>query len=48
MKDALRDEIYDAVKKASDAGMRIIMITGDHKINATGNGPGGGGFNKIY
>jgi len=35
MKDALRDEIYDAVKKASDAGMRIVMITGDHKITAT-------------
>ena len=34
MKDALREEIYDAVEKASDAGMKIIMITGDHKITA--------------
>ena len=34
MKDPLRAEIYDAVQKASKAGMRIIMITGDHRITA--------------
>src|SRR3989338_3314241 len=34
MRDPLRDEIYDAVKKATDAGIRVIMITGDHKITA--------------
>ena len=35
MRDPLRDEIHDAVKKASDAGIRVVMITGDHKITAT-------------
>jgi len=34
MKDPLRAEIYDAVQKASDADMKIIMVTGDHKITA--------------
>jgi len=34
MKDPIRSEIYDAVKKATDAGIRVIMITGDHKITA--------------
>src|SRR3989338_7553120 len=34
MRDPLRTEIYDAVKKATDAGMRVIMITGDHRITA--------------
>ncbi len=34
MKDALRSEVPDAMKRASKAGVRVIMITGDHKITA--------------
>lgn len=34
MKDALRHEVADAMKKATSAGMRVVMITGDHKITA--------------
>lgn len=34
MKDALRPEIHDAVENAVRSGMRIVMITGDHKITA--------------
>lgn len=34
MKDALRPEVHDAIKKANSAGIRVIMITGDHKITA--------------
>ena len=34
MKDALRLEVIESVKKAQDAGIRIIMITGDHKLTA--------------
>lgn len=35
MKDALRLEVADAMKKAKKAGMRVVMITGDHKVTAT-------------
>ncbi|MBM2821221.1 MAG: P-type superfamily ATPase, partial [Candidatus Berkelbacteria bacterium] len=34
MKDALRPEVHDAIKKAHSAGIRIVMITGDHPITA--------------
>lgn len=34
MKDALRPEVKDAVKKAISAGIRVVMITGDHKLTA--------------
>ena len=34
MKDALRPEVADAMKKATSAGIRVIMITGDHSITA--------------
>ncbi len=34
MKDALRPEAAEAVKKAVSAGIRVVMITGDHKITA--------------
>lgn len=34
MKDALRKEIHDAIQKAHLAGVRIVMITGDHPITA--------------
>lgn len=32
--DPARDEVKDAIKEARDAGIRTIMITGDHKITA--------------
>jgi len=35
MKDALRTEVAAAMQKAILAGIRIIMITGDHEVTAT-------------
>jgi len=34
MKDALRPEVRDAMQKAISAGIRVVMITGDHKVTA--------------
>ena len=34
MKDGLREEAKEAIKQAKEAGIRVIMITGDHKITA--------------
>jgi len=34
MQDAIRPEVFDAVKRATDAGIRVVMITGDNKITA--------------
>ncbi|MFZ3015980.1 MAG: HAD-IC family P-type ATPase [Minisyncoccia bacterium] len=34
MQDAIRPEVFDAVKSATDAGIRVVMITGDNKITA--------------
>ncbi len=34
MKDALRPEVAEAMQRATSAGIRVVMITGDHKITA--------------
>lgn len=34
MKDTLRPEVFGATQRANMAGIRVIMITGDHKITA--------------
>ncbi len=34
MKDALRPEAAEAMQKAVSAGIRVVMITGDHKLTA--------------
>ena len=34
MKDALRPEVADAMQRALSAGIRVVMITGDHKVTA--------------
>jgi Ca2+-transporting ATPase len=34
MKDALREEVKDALTKTREAGMKVVMITGDHKLTA--------------
>ncbi|MDD3084148.1 MAG: HAD-IC family P-type ATPase, partial [Candidatus ainarchaeum sp.] len=36
MMDPVRDEAKKAVKECHNAGIRVIMITGDHKITAQG------------
>lgn len=35
MSDSLRPEAKDAARQAEEAGVRVVMITGDHKITAT-------------
>lgn len=34
MKDALRSEVIESVKRVKSAGMRVVMITGDHLLTA--------------
>ena len=34
MQDTLRPEVKGAMQRAKDAGIRVVMITGDHKITA--------------
>ena len=34
MKDVLRPEVKDAMDRAQEAGIRVVMITGDYKITA--------------
>jgi Ca2+-transporting ATPase len=34
MKDSLRPEVGEAMKKAISAGIKVIMITGDYKTTA--------------
>ncbi len=34
MRDTMRPEVAEAMQKARDAGIRVVMITGDHKITA--------------
>ena len=35
MIDPVRPEVADAIREAHDAGIRTVMITGDHKVTAT-------------
>lgn len=34
MKDALRPEVAEAMQRATGAGIRVVMITGDHRVTA--------------
>jgi len=34
MKDPLRKEVVEAIQKAREAGIRVVMTTGDHKVTA--------------
>ncbi|MFA5155258.1 MAG: HAD-IC family P-type ATPase [Patescibacteria group bacterium] len=34
MQDALRGEVKSAMVKAAEAGIRVVMITGDHRVTA--------------
>lgn len=34
MKDALREEVFEALEKSRSAGIRVVMVTGDHKVTA--------------
>ncbi len=46
MKDALRPEVHDSIEKAHAAGIRIVMITGDHPITAKAVAQEAGIFNE--
>ena len=35
MKDALRSEVKEAVQRVKSANIRVVMITGDHRLTAT-------------
>jgi Ca2+-transporting ATPase len=35
MKDALRSEVAEAMERTKSAGIKVVMITGDHKLTAT-------------
>ncbi len=34
LKDALRPEVKESTRRATEAGIRVVMITGDHKVTA--------------
>ncbi|MFA5933247.1 MAG: HAD-IC family P-type ATPase [Microgenomates group bacterium] len=34
LKDTLRPEVHEAMRQAMSAGIKVVMITGDHKITA--------------
>lgn len=38
MEDAIRDDVYDAITKAKCAGIKVVMVTGDHKGTAVSVG----------
>ena len=35
MKDGLREGVRESLEQARDAGIRVVMITGDHKVTAS-------------
>ncbi len=44
MKDALRTEVQGAMEKARAAGMKVVMVTGDHRVTAEAIGREAGIF----
>ncbi|MDE2031079.1 MAG: HAD-IC family P-type ATPase [Patescibacteria group bacterium] len=35
LKDPIREEVHNSILQANSAGIRVVMITGDHKITAS-------------
>ncbi len=46
MKDAIRNEVAESIKKAQTAGVKVVMITGDHRITAEAIAKEAGIFKK--
>ncbi len=46
IQDALRKEVREAVRMVKDQGMKVVMITGDHKITAKSIAEEAGIFNQ--
>ena len=46
LKDPLRGEVHDSIEKANSAGIRVVMITGDHKVTASAIAKEAGIFHK--
>ena len=46
MIDPARPEVFNAVKSAKEAGIRLIMITGDHPPDSSAYRPGTGDHQK--
>jgi Ca2+-transporting ATPase len=46
MEDSLRPEVLDAMKRTEEAGIRVVMITGDHRLTAQAIAKEAGIFKK--
>lgn len=46
IRDTLRDEVFEAMRKSKEAGVRVVMITGDYEVTAKAIGKEAGIFEE--